>query len=117
VLSFAQITPDQFWEMTPAETRAILDRRRNEDEMRWNHTSALMWAMIAPHTKKGADIKPDKFHPYRAIATAITADKIKAHLARPDVQVNEAKMKAKWKERGKKSVFEKMREAEQKNKA
>lgn len=42
----------------------MMDHLRRNDEMMWNHTSALMSVILQPYVKKGTRLKPEQFHPY-----------------------------------------------------
>lgn len=113
MLSFVDVKPDEFWQLTPAETRMILDRKVNDDKMAWNHTSAMLCTILQPHVKKGARISPDQFHPYRSKTKMPSMEQV-AQLMRSEATIRRnAELKEAWKIKGRKSVFEKLREKKQ----
>lgn len=114
MLSFVDVKPDEFWLMTPAEIKMILDRKVNDDIMAWNHTSVLISTILQPHVKKGTKLNPEKFHPYRNQKNKPTIDQVKDLLYSEATIKRNAELKEQWK--GRKTVFQKLADKRAKNK-
>jgi len=51
-----------------------------KDKVQWEHTSNLIYAVFAPHMKKGTNISADRFNPYAKERMRIAAEKERERL-------------------------------------
>lgn len=109
-----------FWELTPAETYAMMNRGVEKDKIQWEHTSNLIAALFAPHAKKGANLHPDRFNPYAQERmrerARIESDRLKEFTETEQFKQLNQKMKDRFSKPGMKTVWQQQKEKRDKKK-
>lgn len=57
--------PIKFWDYTFYEVECILESKRKDDELEWNHTASLM--SLYANSKSKKKFSPNDFHLYRTL--------------------------------------------------
>jgi hypothetical protein len=89
-----------------------------KDKVQWEHTSNLIYAVFAPHMKKGTNISADRFNPYAKERMRIAAEKERERLkvfAASEVFKNlQERMAHKFSKPGVKTVWQRQQEKREK---
>jgi len=57
--------PELFWGCTLAEASSYMKGISDRDSLLWNHTSSLMAMYAQSKSKRGTNVTPQQFHPYK----------------------------------------------------